>query len=72
LTCGAFAGGPTAPGPVLDLVNRAQAVLPGANGTYQQIKINGAGSFNRVEITVCWKTASDNAPRRHTVVTYVN
>jgi len=23
-------------------------------------------------ITLCWKTASDNAWRRHTLVTYVN
>ncbi len=68
----AFAGGPTGPGPVLDLVNRAQAVLPGATPAYQQIVVDGAGSFNRVEITLCWKTASDAVPRRHTVVTYVN
>lgn len=70
--CGAFAGGATGPGPVLDLVNRAQSILPGATAAYQQIVIGGAGSFNRVKITLCWKTASDAAPRRHTVVTYVN
>ena len=68
----AFAGGATGPGPVLDLVNRAQAILPGANPAYQQIIVDAAGSFNRVEITLCWKTASDAVPRRHTVVTYVN
>jgi type IV pilus assembly protein PilV len=68
----AFVGAATGAGPVLDLVNRAQTVLPGANGAYQQIIVDAAGSFNRVEITLCWKTASDAVPRRHTVVTYVN
>jgi type IV pilus assembly protein PilV len=68
----AFGGGPTGAGPVLDLLNRAQVILPGGNPAYQQIIVDGIGSFNRVEITLCWKTASDNVPRRHTVVTYVN
>ena len=68
----AFAGGPTADPAVLALANRAQAILPGATAAYQQIIIDAPGSYNRVEITLCWKTASDNVPRRHTVVTYVN
>jgi type IV pilus assembly protein PilV len=67
----AAAGAATGPGPVLNLLNQAQG-LPGANPAYQQIVIDGPGSFNRVEITLCWKTASDLVPRRHTVVTYVN
>ena len=68
----ASAGAATGPGPVLNLLNQAQAILPGANPAYQQIIIDGLGSFNRVEITLCWQTASDLVPRRHTVVTYVN
>jgi type IV pilus assembly protein PilV len=67
----ASAGAATGPGPVLNLLNQAQG-LPGSNPAYQQIVIDGPGSFNRVEITLCWKTASDLVPRRHTVVTYVN
>ena len=46
--------------------------LPGATTVNQQILVNGAGTFNRVEITLCWRTANDNAMRRHTLVTYVN
>lgn len=70
----AFAGGWVgAPDPAVQgLVNRAMARLPGANAAYQQILVDAPGSSNRVEITLCWKTASDNVPRRHTVVTYVN
>jgi type IV pilus assembly protein PilV len=68
----AFAGAPTANPAVLALANRAAAILPGGNPAYQQIIVDGAGSFYRVEITLCWKTPSDNVPRRHTVVTYVN
>ena len=44
----------------------------GSNRSNQQILIDGAGTFNRVEITLCWRTANDNAWRRHTLVTYVN
>ena len=46
--------------------------LPGATAANQQIFIDGAGNFNRVVITLCWKTASDTAWRRHTLVTYIN
>jgi type IV pilus assembly protein PilV len=46
--------------------------MPGATAANQQIFIDGAGTFNRVVITLCWKTASDSAWRRHTLVTYVN
>ena len=46
--------------------------LPGATSLNQQIFIDGAGTFNRVVITLCWKTSSDSAWRRHTLVTYVN
>ena len=46
--------------------------LPGATAANQQIYVDGAGKFNRVVITLCWQTASDDAWRRHTLVTYVN
>ena len=38
----------------------------------QQIYIDTPSGFNRVVITLCWRTASDGAWRRHTLVTYVN
>jgi type IV pilus assembly protein PilV len=73
-----FGGAPTANVSVAALADRAGNAIPGAQGlpgatiANQQILINGAGSFNRVEITLCWRTANDNAPRRHTLVTYIN
>ena len=71
-TC-AFNGGPTLDPLIAPLLLRAQTILPGATTpAYQQIVIDAAGSFNRVSITLCWKTASDAVPRRHTLVTYVN
>ena len=68
----AAAGGVTGAVAVTDLLIKAQDKLPGFIPAYQQIKIDGPGTFNRVEITLCWKTASDTVARRHTVVTYVN
>lgn len=73
---GAAINAAAAPG-VAALLNRAANAtgtsgLPGATAANQQIFIDAAGSFNRVVITLCWKTASDNAWRRHTLVTYVN
>jgi type IV pilus assembly protein PilV len=76
----AFAGTPidgtVKPG-VAALLNRAANLavapgLPGATAANQQIFIDAAGNFNRVVITLCWKTASDNAWRRHSLVTYIN
>ncbi|HEY2558540.1 MAG TPA: prepilin-type N-terminal cleavage/methylation domain-containing protein [Caldimonas sp.] len=76
----AFAGAAinpaTAPG-VAALLDRAANLtatpgLPGATAANQQIFIDGAGNYNRVVITLCWRTASDGAWRRHTLVTYVN
>jgi type IV pilus assembly protein PilV len=46
--------------------------MPGASAAMQQVVVAPAGTYNRVEITLCWKTASDSAPRKHTLVTYVN
>lgn len=45
--------------------------LPGATAANQQVIVDTA-AFNRVEITLCWKTASDLVMRRHTLVTFVN
>ena len=60
--------------PLLDRAANGTAVpgLPGATAANQQIYIDGAGTYNRVVITLCWRTASDAAWRRHTLVTYVN
>ena len=68
----AYGGGATLDANLLALVNRAAAIMPGAGAGTQQILVNPAGNFNRVEITLCWKTASDAAWRHHTLVTYVN
>ena len=48
--------------------------LPGATAANQQIFIDSTPpNFNRVVITLCWKTAADGgAWRHHTLVTYVN
>ena len=76
----AFNGAPInagiAPG-VAALLGRAANLgpgvgLPGATAANQQIFVDAPGNFNRVVITLCWKTASDSAWRRHTLVTYVN
>ncbi len=68
-----FNGVTTGNAPVAALLGRA-AALPGATAFQQQITVqNGAGSFNRIEITLCWSAANDNgAWRRHTYITYVN
>ena len=78
----AFAGGainPVAAPGVASLLDRAGNVLapgvpglPRATAANQQNFIDGAGNFNRVVITLCWRTASDSAWRRHTLVTYIN
>lgn len=67
----AYTGAATGDANLLTLLNRA-AAMPGAGAATQQILVNPAGNFNRVEITLCWKTASDGAWRHHTLVTYVN
>ena len=68
-----FTGGATADPEVVPLLARA-ATLPGASNAQQRITVqNVAGSFNRVEVTICWRTANDNgAWRKHTYVTYIN
>jgi hypothetical protein len=37
----------------------------------QQVEID-TGVNNRVTITLCWRAPNDTAPRRHTLVAYVN
>lgn len=66
-------GADTTNATVQALIDRA-AALPGATPQQQQIRVqNAVGTFNRIEITLCWRTANDNgAWRRHTYVTYVN
>ena len=46
--------------------------LPGT-GTMQQILVTTtAGSFNNVQITVCWQGPHDNAPHRYVLSSYIN
>jgi len=60
---------------ISDLSNPAvrSAALPGVTAASQQVKVDtSATSFNRVEITVCWKAPADTVMRSHTLVTYIN
>ena len=72
-----FSGAPTLLPSVLAITNRAANLvsgepgLPGATAASQQIKIDPT-AYNRVEITLCWRTANDAVPRRHTLVAYIN
>jgi type IV pilus assembly protein PilV len=73
---GAITANPTTQG-VVNLLYRAANLtsapgMPGASDQQQQIFIDTASGFNRVVITLCWRTASDSAWRRHTLVTYAN
>jgi type IV pilus assembly protein PilV len=75
-TSGAITANATTQG-VVNLLNRAANLaaapgMPGATNEQQQIFIDTVSGFNRVVITLCWRTASDSAWRRHTLVTYVN
>jgi len=74
-----FTGGATTNAQVQALIDRAANAgavpgLPNATAAQQQIVVlNAPGDFNRVEITLCWKTANDNNVwRKHVLVTYVN
>lgn len=49
----------------------ARLPLPGATDGMQQIVVDTANT-NRVTVTVCWQAPFDAAPRRHTMITYVN
>ena len=75
-SAGAITATPATQG-VINLLNRAANLsaapgMPGAGNEQQQIFIDTVGGFNRVVITLCWRTASDGAWRRHSLVTYVN
>jgi type IV pilus assembly protein PilV len=52
-------------------INSGAARLPGVSPSMQQIQVN-LGTFNQVIITICWKQSGEAAPRRHTLVSYVN
>ena len=74
-----FNGPPTTNGQVQAIIDRAvhTAAIPGlpaATAAQQQITVlNAVGDFNRVRITLCWRTANDNNVwRKHVLVTYVN
>lgn len=68
-----FSGSASTNALVTDWATRVRARLPGATNVMQQIIVGtGPTDFNRVTITVCWQTANDNVPRRHTLVTLVN
>ena len=76
-----FNGAGTTNAQVQALIDRAANALlpavpglPSATAAQQQILVlNAPGDFNRVEITLCWRTANDNNVwRKHVLVTYVN
>jgi len=46
-------------------------LLPGSTPAMQQVDVD-TGFNNRVTITICWQAPNDTAPRRHTVVAYIN
>ena len=80
--CGQFSGDPSASKIVTDWVNQVESTgagkpgLPGAVDGGQQITIDPtATGFNRIQVSVCWRSPGmpASAPmRRHTVVSYIN
>ncbi|CAB1368043.1 type IV pilus modification protein PilV [Denitratisoma oestradiolicum] len=69
-TC-AFSGDASANQQVIDWLADVATQLPGSAATMQQIAVTTA-AFNQVTVTLCWQTAADATPRRHTVIAYVN
>ena len=70
-TC-AFSGGPNPPATMVAQWNAdVDAKFPSSAPTMRQILVDTANG-NRVTVTLCWQTASDATPRRHSVVAYVN
>jgi type IV pilus assembly protein PilV len=62
---------------VNDVTTTAATRLPGASANRLQIRVGtdpagNACNFNCMTITVCWQTAADAVPRRHTLITYIN
>ena len=69
-----YSGAASGNAAVTDWVNAitttAATRLPGSTAAMQQILVNGA--YNQVSISVCWQGANDKAPRKHTVISYIN
>ena len=58
---------------VNELTTGAGTSLPGATQTMQQILVDTtAGSYNSVQVTVCWKSPNDTVARRHSVISKIN
>jgi type IV pilus assembly protein PilV len=78
--CNAFSGGlpGTEPGKttVADWVNTLKAAgtgLPGAKAEFAQVLVDtSAAAYNRVTVTICWQSPSDNRPRKQVVVANIN
>ncbi len=80
--CEQFSGQPSANPVVTNWVSEVKTAgvglpgLPGAVDSGEQIIVsNTAAGFNRIQVTVCWRTPGTpvSAPmRRHTVVSYIN
>jgi type IV pilus assembly protein PilV len=76
----AFTGGPSGNATVTQWVQKMAANVTGLPGAgtpgMQQIVVSTiatpAGSYNQVQITVCWITPMDGVPHNHTVVAFVN
>lgn len=69
---GGVGGAPTTTANAVNAwVTAVTTALPGSTTTMQQILVDTT-TFNKVTITVCWKTADDAIARQHSVITYVN
>lgn len=54
-----------------DINTNVATRLPGTTSSMQQIRLD-TGTFNQITITICWQSAADAVPRRHTLVSYIN
>ena len=54
-----------------DSVIHAGTGLPGSTSSMQQILVDTA-SYNKVTVTVCWKSPLDASPHWHTLVSFIN
>ena len=52
-------------------ITHAGSGLPGSTDTMQQIVVDSAG-YNKVTVTVCWKSPLDAGPHSHTLVSFIN
>ena len=51
----------------------ARPPLPGATSAMQQVVVDtSSGSFNRITITLCWKSPEDAVARRHSLTSFIN